>query len=110
MTFLAILKTVNRNVQEVHVILAAWHQKKKKKKKKRKRKKDKVNACKIQYTDAHRPAPSFPSQVITVLKGLKKHEDKEPRKTKHDAPRNIYHKAAQNENNTGTTALERAVA
>ena len=27
--------------------------------------------------EAHRPAPSSPSEVITMLKGLKKYEDKE---------------------------------
>ena len=30
---------------------------------------------------AHRPAPSFPSEVITMLKGMKQHEDKEQGKT-----------------------------
>ena len=38
-----------------------------------------------------------------MLKGMKKHEDKEQGKTKHEAPRNINHKATQNKNNTGTT-------
>ena len=38
--------------------------------------------------DAHRSAPSSPSEVITMLKRMKKHEDKEHRKTlKHEAPR-----------------------
>ena len=56
--------------------------------------------------EAHRPAPSSPSEVITVLKEMKKHEDKRHGKTlKHEAPRSIYHKATQNKNNTGTTAL-----
>ena len=46
-----------------------------------------------------------------MLKGIKKHEDKEHEKTlKHEAPRSISHKATQNKNNTGTTALERSVA
>ena len=42
---------------------------------------------------------------------MKKHEDKEHGNTlKHEAPRSIKHKATQNKNNTGTTALERPVA
>ena len=53
------------------------------------------------------PALSFPSEVITMLKGMTKHEDKEHGKTlKHEAPRSINHKATQNKNNTGTTALD----
>ena len=35
---------------------------------------------------------------------VKKHEDKEQGKTKHEAPRSINHKATQNKNITGTTA------
>ena len=55
--------------------------------------------------------PSSSSQVITMLKGMTKHEDKEQVKTsKHEAPRSINYKATQNKNNTGTTALERSVA
>ena len=38
-----------------------------------------------------------------MLKGMKKHEDKEQSKT-------IKHEATPNKNNTGTTALERSVA
>ena len=50
-------------------------------------------------------------QAITILKGMKKHEDKEQGKTlKHEAPRRINHKAIQTKNSTGTTALERSVA
>ena len=50
-------------------------------------------------------------QAITMLKGMKKHEDKEHGKTlKHEVPRSINHKATQNKNNTGTTALEWPVA
>ena len=45
-----------------------------------------------------------------MLKGLKKHEEKEKDKSKHEAPRSINHKAAQDKNNTETTALERSVA
>ena len=49
--------------------------------------------------------PSILSEVITMLKGTKKHEDKEQCKTiKHEAIRSINHKATQNENNIGTTA------
>ena len=57
---------------------------------------------------AHRPAPSSSSEVITMPKGMTKPDDKEHGKTfKHEAPRSINHKATQNKNNTGTTALER---
>ena len=60
--------------------------------------------------EAHRPAPSSPSEVITVLKRVKKHGDKEQGKIlKHEAPCSINHKTTQNKNNTGTTALERSV-
>ena len=60
--------------------------------------------------EAHRPAPSSTSEVITMLKRTTKHEDKEHGKTpKHEAPLSISHKATQNKNNTGTTALERPV-
>ena len=56
-----------------------------------------------------RPAPSSPSKVIKMLKGQKKHIDKEQGKTKHDAPGSVYYRATQNKNNIGTTALERLV-
>ena len=57
--------------------------------------------------EAQRPAPSSPSEVIKVLKGMMKHENKEHGKTpKHEAPLRIIHKATQNKNNTGTTALK----
>ena len=39
-----------------------------------------INACKIR--EAHRPVVFSQSEVITMLKGLKKHEDKEQGKTK----------------------------
>ena len=42
-----------------------------------------------------------------MLKGQKKHIDKELGKTKHEAPRSVNYKATQNKNNMGTTALER---
>ena len=44
-----------------------------------------------------------------MLKGQKKHIDKEQGKTKHEAPRSINYRATQNKNNIGTTALERSV-
>ena len=44
--------------------------------------------------EAHRPALSSQSEVITILKGITKHEDKEHGNTlKHEAPRNKNHKA-----------------
>ena len=46
-----------------------------------------------------------------MLQGIMKHEDNEQGKTlKHEAPRSINHKATQNKNTTGTTALKRSVA
>ena len=46
-----------------------------------------------------------------MLKWTTKHEDKEHGKTlKHEVPRSINHKAAQNKNNTETIALQRSVA
>ena len=60
---------------------------------------------------AHRPAPSSPNEVITMRKGMTKHQDKEHGKTlKDEAPCSLNHKATQNKNNIGTTALERSVA
>ena len=44
-----------------------------------------------------------------MLKGQKKHTDKEQGKTKHDAPRSVKYRATQHKNNIGTTALERSV-
>ena len=41
-----------------------------------------------------------------MLKGLKKHKDKEQDKTKHEAPRSVNYRASQIKNNIGTTALE----
>ena len=45
-----------------------------------------------------------------MLNRLKKHDDKGQGKTKNEALLSINHKATQNKNNTGTTALERSVA
>ena len=44
-----------------------------------------------------------------MLKGQKKHTDKEQGKTKHEAPRNVNYRATQNKKNSGTTALKRSV-
>ena len=44
-----------------------------------------------------------------MLKGQTKHIDKEQGKTKHEAPLSVNYRATQNENNIGTTALERSV-
>ena len=44
-----------------------------------------------------------------MLKGRKKHIDKEQGKTKQEAPRSVNYRATQNKNNIGTTALERSV-
>ena len=44
-----------------------------------------------------------------MLKGLNKQEDKEEGKTKYEAARSINHKATQNKNNAGTTALEQDI-
>ena len=44
-----------------------------------------------------------------MLKGQKKHIDKEQGKTKHEAPRSVNYRATQNKNNIGTNALERSV-
>ena len=44
-----------------------------------------------------------------MLKGQKKHVDKEQDKTKHEAPPSVNYRATQNKNNVGTTALKRSV-
>ena len=44
-----------------------------------------------------------------MLNGQKKHIDKEPGKTKHEAARSVNYRATQNNNNIGITALERSV-
>ena len=41
-----------------------------------------------------------------MLKGQKKHIDKEQGKVKDEAPRSVNYRATQNKNNIGTTALE----
>ena len=64
-----------------------------------------------QMHDKHKDhaAPSSPSKVIKMLKGQKKHIDKEQGKTKHEAIHSVNYRASQNKNNIGTTALERTV-
>ena len=42
-----------------------------------------------------------------MLKGQKKHIDKEQGKTKYEAPCNVNYRATQNKNNMGTISLER---
>ena len=44
-----------------------------------------------------------------MLKGQKKHIDKEQGKTKHEAPRSVNYRATHTKNNIGTIALERSV-
>ena len=44
-----------------------------------------------------------------MLKGQKKHTDKEQGKPKHEAPRSVNYRATLNKNNNGTAALERSV-
>ena len=44
-----------------------------------------------------------------MLKGQKKHLDKEQGKTKHEAPRSASDRATQSKNNIGTTTLEQSV-
>ena len=44
-----------------------------------------------------------------MLKGQKKHIDKEQDKTKHEAHRSVNYRVTQNKSNIGTTALERSV-
>ena len=55
------------------------------------------------HSVGHRPAPSSPSEMITMLNGGKQDKDKEHGKTlKHEAPRSINHKATQNKNSAVT--------
>ena len=69
---------------------------------KRKRNMTKTNTYKTnkQLQEKHRQARSSPSEVITMLKEMTKHEDKEHGKTlNHEASRSINHKAPQNKDN-----------
>ena len=78
-----------------------------------KEKKDKnehVQNKRTNAREAYWPAPSSQIEVIIMLKGMK-HENNEQGKTiKHEAPRSINHKATQNKDNIGTTAIERSLA
>ena len=59
---------------------------------------------------ALRLALSSPSEVIAILKGLKKHKNKITHGTTYNkSPRRINHKATKSKTNTGTTPLERSV-
>ena len=40
-----------------------------------------------------------------MLKGQKKHTDKEQGKTKHEAPRSVNYRATQDKNNIGTADI-----
>ena len=63
-----------------------------------------------QMHDKHKDQlPSSPSKVIKMLKGQKKHIDKEQGQTNHEAPHNVNYRSTQNKNHIGTTALERSV-
>ena len=44
-----------------------------------------------------------------MLKGQKKHIDRNQGRFKHEAARSVNYRATQNKNNIGTTALERSV-
>ena len=108
-TVFYISKQVNRKVQGVSQSQTAanpQHQ--------QKRKMTKTNTYKAikQMHEKHTDhLPLSPSEVITMQKRIKKHEDREHGKTlKNEAPRSINHKATQNKSNTGTIALERSVA
>ena len=59
-----------------------------------------VSIADKQMHDEHkeRPVPSSPSKVIKMLKGEKKHIDKEQGKTKHEAPHSVNYRATQNKN------------
>ena len=100
------IKKVNRKVQGVPQSQNAANPRHREKEKWQKLTRTKQTNAR----EAHRPAPSYPNEVIKMLKGMTKHEDKEHGKTlKHEASSNINHKATQNKNNTGTTALGRSV-
>ena len=59
---------------------------------------------------ALRLALSSPSEVIAMIKGLKKHKNKMAQgKTYNKSPRRINHKAPKSKTNTGAAALERSV-
>ena len=71
-----------------------------------------INVCIVnkQMHDKQKDRLPLPlSKMIKMLKGQKKHIDKEQGKFKHEAPRSVNYRATQNKNNIGTTALERSV-
>ena len=54
-----------------------------------------------QMHDKHKDQLPFPqSKVIKMLKGQKKHMDKEQGKAKHEAPCTVNYRATQNKNNS----------
>ena len=67
-----------------------------------------INVC-LANKQMHDKHPSSPSQVIKMLKGQKKHIEKEQGKTKDEALRNVNYRATQNKNNIRITAFERSV-
>ena len=71
-----------------------------------------INVCTAnkQMHDKHKDQLPLPQhKVIKMLKGQKKHMDKEQGKTKHEARRSVNYRASQNKNTIGTTALERSI-
>ena len=70
-----------------------------------------INVCiaNKQMHDKHKDQLPLPKQMVRMLKGQTKHIDKEQGKTKREAPLSVNYRATQNENNIGTTALERSV-
>ena len=65
-----------------------------------------INVCTAnKQTHVKHKDPSSQSKVIKILKGQKKHIDKEQGKTKHEAPGSVNYRATQNKNNIGTTAV-----
>ena len=85
-------KKVNRKVQGVPQSQATtyhWHQEEEKKDKNQRGQNKQTNA-----REAHRPALYSPSEVITMLKGLKKKtRTKSKAKTQYETPRCKDHKA-----------------
>ena len=71
-----------------------------------------INVCiaNKQMHDKHKDQfPLTQNKVIKMLKGQKKHIDKDQGKTKHEAPRSVKYRATQNKNNIGTIAFEQSV-
>ena len=55
-----------------------------------------------QMHNTHKDQLPLPQARIKMLKGQKKHIDKEQGKTKHEAPRSVNYRATQNKNNIGS--------